>query len=89
MGRVIELQAWRQGRAPRSEDPAVLRLELAVARLDRLIGEVNGGRRGTGIDIETELLAITGALSMGLLEEAAARAQGLAERLEGLARHGT
>jgi hypothetical protein len=75
MGRVIDLAAWREAR---ERDP-VTRLERAIARLDTQL------RRGTGRigrKVEAELLAITGAMGAGLREEAAERAERLAERLE-------
>ena len=93
MGRVIELDAWRRRRprthanAPldlvrdrRGRRPALLaRLERAIGRLDPL---VNGGTGRIGPRVETELLAITGAVTAGRVEDAATRAERLAERLE-------
>jgi hypothetical protein len=93
MGRVIELEAWR-GRRPRIDEGASLdqggrglgrrpaplaRLERAIGRLDPL---VNGGTGRIGGRVETELLAITGAVTAGRVEDAATRAERLAERLE-------
>lgn len=55
------------------------RLERAIRRLDSLL------KQGTGrisSRVESELLAITGAVTAGLPEEAAERAELLAERLE-------
>ncbi|TMK31115.1 MAG: hypothetical protein E6G61_04310 [Actinobacteria bacterium] len=93
MGRVIELDAWRRRRprthadAPldlvrdgRGRRPSLLaRLERAIGRLDPL---VNGGTGRIGPRVETELLAITGAVTAGRVEDAATRAERLAERLE-------
>jgi hypothetical protein len=97
MGTVIDLVAWRrrQPEAGRAGSPArpngredgrqdgrderVPRLDVAVARLERLM------RAGTGrisARVETELLAITGAVTAGRMDEAARRAERLAERLE-------
>jgi hypothetical protein len=91
MGRVIDLDVWRrrrpridkgldQGRHGPWRRPAHLaRLERAIGRLDPL---VNGGTGRIGPRVETELLAITGAVTAGRVEDAATRAERLAERLE-------
>jgi len=96
MGRVIDLEAWRlrrpalaehvglerplEGRDGRLWPPTSLaRLERAIGRLDPL---VNGGTGRIGPRVETELLAITGAVTAGRVEDAATRAERLAERLE-------
>jgi hypothetical protein len=82
MGAVIDFEAWRskRERLVLASDPApVPRLDAAVARLERLM------RSGTGrisARVETELLAITGAVTAGRMGEAAQRAERLAERLE-------
>jgi hypothetical protein len=86
MGTVVELDAWlrRRGRAVAAVRqvegvPPVPRLDVAVARLERLM------RAGTGrisARVETELLAITGAVTAGRMHEATRRAERLAERLE-------
>ena len=82
MGAVIDLAAWRKRRerVVLVGDPVpVPRLDAAVAKLERLM------RSGTGrisARVETELLAITGAVAAGRLEEAVQRAERLAERLE-------
>ena len=93
MGRVIELDAWRR-RRPRTHADAPLdpapsgpaRLSGPLARLERAIGHldplVNGGTGRIGPRVETELLAITGAVTAGRVEDAATRAERLAERLE-------
>jgi hypothetical protein len=75
MGSVIDLVAWRDAR---EHDPAS-RLERAISRLERQLALGSGriSRR-----VEAELLAITGAVTAGLPEEAAERAERLAERLE-------
>jgi hypothetical protein len=82
MGAVVDLAAWRKRRelVVVVADPVpVPRLDAAVARLEGLM------RSGTGrisARVETELLAITGAVTAGRMEEAAQRAERLAERLE-------
>jgi hypothetical protein len=93
MGTVIELDIWRR-RRPRIAEHGELdlkpdghegrpvplaRLEGAIGRLDPL---VNGGTGRIGSRVETELLAITGAVTAGRVEDAATRAERLAERLE-------
>jgi hypothetical protein len=82
MGTVIDLETWRTRRQRlvlAADPPPVPRLDRAVARLERLM------RSGTGrisARVETELLAITGAVTAGRMQEAAHRAERLAERLE-------
>lgn len=75
MGQVVELAAWREAR---DRDP-VSRLERAIARLE---GRLERGTGRIGRRVEAELLAITGAMASGLPEEAAERAERLAERLD-------
>lgn len=75
MGTLIDLEAWRE---QHERDP-VVRLERAVRRLDRLLGE---GPGRIAPRVESELLAITGAVTAGIAEEAADRAERLADRLE-------
>jgi hypothetical protein len=82
MGAVIDLAAWRKRRERVvlvGDLVPVPRLDAAVAKLERLM------RSGTGrisARVETELFAITGAVAAGRMEEAAKRAERLAERLE-------
>jgi hypothetical protein len=76
-GTVISLEDWRRQHAER--DPAE-RLEHAVEALDRVLGTLPP-RRLAAPDIERELLAITGAVSIGLIDDAADRADRLRERL--------
>jgi hypothetical protein len=84
VGRVIDFEAFRRDhRIEVVETPAdevLARLEKAIARLDPLVAE-GTGRLRTGY-VESELLAITGAVTAGSAEEAAERAERLAERLE-------
>lgn len=75
MGRVIDLEAWRD---ERERDP-VRRLERAIGRIDQLLARGTGR---IGARVESELLAITGAVTAGLDDEAAERAERLADRLE-------
>lgn len=86
MGTVIDLLAWREhaGRRPEEAHDPIGRLELIVSRLDPLLEEVKQKKKRDP-DLETEILAITGALSLGMPEEAADRAERLAARLEGRA----
>jgi hypothetical protein len=86
VGTVTELDSWRRRRAAGTGTaPAehagrpVTRLESAVARLERL---VRGGTGRISVRVETELLAITGAVAAGRTADAADRAERLAERLE-------
>ena len=91
MGHVISLEAWREGHvavAPPQEervgdDECVDRLEQAVLRLEALVPEGSTTPPRGGVDLETELLAIKGALSLSRFEEAAERAERLVERLGG------
>lgn len=75
MAEIVHLDEWRDAR---ERDP-VRRLERAIARLEVHLERGTGriGRR-----VEAELLTITGAVAAGLQEEAAERAERLAERLE-------
>jgi len=75
VGILIDLEAWRE---QHERDP-VVRLERAIRRLDRLLGD---GPGRIGPRVESELLAITGAVTAGIGEEAAERAERLADRLE-------
>jgi hypothetical protein len=76
MGSVIHLAEWRE----RREHDPMSRLDRAIARLDGLLRRSGSGRLAGRV--ESELLAITGAVSAGLDDEAAERAERLAERLE-------
>ena len=83
-GTVISLDEWRRERV--EVDPAE-RLERAVEALDHVLGTLPP-RRLSAPDIERDLLAITGAVSIGLIEEATARAERLRERVLRLANTG-
>jgi hypothetical protein len=82
MGRVISIDGWLEAHErSRSEsaDADVARLERAVARLEPLLARA--GRARAAVDLETELLAVSGAVSLGRYQEAARRAERLADRL--------
>ena len=64
-----------------SEDPTVARLEVAIQRLHRVISLALDARGRLEPKVETELLAIMGELTVGLVTEAASRAERLADRL--------
>jgi hypothetical protein len=87
MGTVISIEEWRERHRAELDDPAE-RLEQAVAELDDVLQELPASRRSEQT-IERELLAITGAVSIGMLEDAAERAERLRERLLGRARKGS
>jgi hypothetical protein len=68
-------------------DPEMRRLESAVRRLDALTSRTIRRRGRLSAQIETELLAILGELSMGLLDAACERSERLVARLRDGARH--
>jgi hypothetical protein len=94
VGNVIQLRAWKRGpdpdpggldgpRGSARGDPArpeAARLERAVRRLDRLTTDAFR-TGGLPAEAETELLAILGELSMGLVHAASERAERLGDRL--------
>ena len=84
MGTVTSIRDWRTSRHPNDFGE---RLEAAVESLDDVLRGVPPGLIGDP-DVERELLAITGAVSLGMLEEAAHRAERLRERLLRRARRG-
>jgi hypothetical protein len=88
MSSVIDFEAWRRHREVGEEgaleeasptDPSIARLEQAIQRLHGLVTLALDGRLETRV--ETELLAIMGELTVGLVPEAASRAERLADRL--------
>jgi hypothetical protein len=84
MDNVIELRAWRQARSkpgPGSTDPSIRRLEAAIARLERETAARFERSEKLEPALETELLAILGAVASDLVEEATERAEKLAQRL--------
>jgi hypothetical protein len=88
MGTVTDLMRWRalRPRRPLERSPvtvdAVRRLERAVGRLDPAVANVAAPDGTVDPRIETELLAITGAVSMGETSVALERAKRLADKLE-------
>ena len=80
MGTVIDLTAFREARDARERDAD----DASVSRLDRAMRELEG-RVGDGGALharhETDLLAISGALALGMFEEAAERIERLAVRV--------
>ena len=84
MGQVISLEGWLERHTERrpSVDHEVDRLERAVARLEPLLPRARRPR--AGIDLETELLAVSGAVSLGRYDEAARRVEALVDRLSGV-----
>ena len=80
MGRVIELLEWRN-RQPAEESRPSTQLERAVERLDAAATKAIEERGRLQPSVETELLAILGAVSTDLMDEAADRAERLARKL--------
>lgn len=92
MGTVVELQAWRERRDDGAAAPAhfedsdaeLARLEAAVQELQ---GEIKrwrlGADRARHAEVETELLAIIGAVGVGSIATATERAERLRSRLRG------
>lgn len=81
MNTVVDLLQWRRTRLVEDADVGVERLERAILRLDAAATARLDGAGPLETWVETELLAILGALSMDLFDEAGARAERLAERL--------
>jgi hypothetical protein len=94
MDSIINLADWRRRREgeddtagppdgpdAESEDPSVIRLEGAIQRLHGLVSLALDGRGRLETKVETELLAIMGELTVGLINQAATRAERLADRL--------
>lgn len=75
MGQVVDLADWRDAR----ERSPVARIERAIRRLE---AQLEHGTGRIGRLVEAELLAIIGAMASGHQDEAAERAERLAERLE-------
>ena len=79
---VIDLRQWLRdhGEDPDTGDD-VLRLERAIHRLDEV--SAAAAERGARLEptVQTEMLAILGALNIGMVGEAARRAERLSDRL--------
>lgn len=91
MSTIIDLTTWRRRHQDTRhdleaedlghQDPSVTRLEGAIQRLHGLMSLALDGRGRLQPKVETELLAIMGELTVGLVPEAASRAERLADRL--------
>ncbi|MFL5737473.1 MAG: hypothetical protein ACJ76P_09040 [Actinomycetota bacterium] len=83
---VIEMAAWRERREAEQPAPEVERLERAIARLDGILERVTGhaptAESRADPRLETDMLAISGAISAGMVDRAAVLAEELARRLE-------
>lgn len=75
MGNLIQLEDWRERREPQEA-----RLERAVARLERLLGERRS--RNAPEWLRTEVLAIQGCLALGFVGDAAERTEQLVGMVE-------
>jgi hypothetical protein len=95
MGAVVSLTEWRRSRGesdamptlgPDWEPVELGRLDRAIMRLDAMIAGRSGRprRRSPAAEaaIETDLLAIMGALALGDVGQAAGRAERLAGQLD-------
>lgn len=92
MATIVDLMQWRlrQRDRPRGTgaseageaDEGMDRLDRAVDRLSALVAGRLDATGRVERRVETELLAIIGELTMGLVGEAAGRAERLAKRLE-------
>jgi hypothetical protein len=95
MAKIVDLLEWarrREGLGAESEsgnppsdeavsDETVARLERAIERLAPLVSRTLDAGERLQPKVETELLAIMGELTVGLVDEAARRAERLAVRL--------
>ena len=91
MDGIVDLFEWRRRRmaadaatsGPESpSDPTVARLERAIDRLTPLVNGTLDAGRHLQPRVETELLAIVGELSVGLVDEATSRAERLVKKLQ-------
>src|SRR5206468_9004615 len=80
MDTVVDLLQWRRTREAGPTDE-LRRLEAAIRRLDEVASSTLDAGGQLEPWVETELLAIMGSLSIDLFEDAAARAERLADRL--------
>jgi hypothetical protein len=84
---VIRMDEWRERRAgaggpaadPDGPAAGAGRLQRAVERLDLVLGE--RGPERLQADVERDLLTVVGELALGYMEDAARRAEQLADRL--------
>jgi hypothetical protein len=82
---VVQIAAWRKRREtahPAGEAGEVERLDRAIERLDGILERVIGRTPAPDPRLETDMLAITGAISAGMVDRAAVLAEELARRLE-------
>jgi len=85
MAEIIQLHEQRARRKRREDDgpgPEVDRLERAIARLDGILERLTGHAPAADPRLETDMLAISGAISAGMVDRAAVLAEELARRLE-------
>ncbi len=90
MANVIDLGMWRRDRRRRGPDAlaevedrsGLDRLEGAIERLAPLVAGVLDGSGHVQPPVETELLAIIGELTVGLISEATGRAERLERHLK-------
>jgi hypothetical protein len=85
MDTVVDLLQWRRTRRAEGVDE-VERLERAIEHLDAVASASLEGAGPLAPWVETELLAILGALAADMLSDAAVRAERLAGRLAGRTR---
>ena len=81
MGRVVDLEAYRERRRAALADP-LARLERAVSRLDALLAHPSARRFLPSPEVAAELRAIDLRVRAGLTREAAERAERLIASLE-------
>jgi hypothetical protein len=77
----VTSMAGRRGRTWATGDKGIDRLDRAVGRLQAVVTAVLEKQGRVAPRVETELLAIMGEVTVGLLGEAAARAERLTESL--------
>jgi hypothetical protein len=82
MAEIIQLGERRKRREAEQPAPEVERLERAIARLDGILDRVTGHKPAADPRLETDMLAISGAISAGMVDRAAVLAEELARRLE-------
>jgi hypothetical protein len=73
---------------PANADEPIRRLDRAVGSIDEIISKISCRGAGLGSNVETELLALVGEISLGLIDAAADRAERLASGLGGAASSG-
>ncbi len=82
MGRVVDLQGYRERRRAALADP-IARLERALSRLDALLAHPSGRRFLPSPEIAAELRAINREVAAGRTRAAADRLERLVASLEG------